>query len=281
MGGPRESQVPHNILKKMDIQPILSLESLGIGYKKKEKNLPLLPPLTAAAGKGELIAVIGRNGIGKSTLLGTIAGIHTKLGGNIMIGDREISQYSRVELARIVGYVSTETVKVSNMRVYDLVSLGRFPHTNWYGTLEPTDHKAITDSLQKTGLTALSDKFVNEISDGERQKAMIARVLAQDAALMVMDEPTAFLDISSRYEIIHLLHDLAAERSKTILFSTHDLHIAVRNADKIWLMLNEGIKEGIPQNLIMDGSFEMLFDTSGLSYDMKNVLDSLLRNLPA
>ena len=256
---------------------IISLKHLTIGYGKGRTGYPLLPPLNATGRRGELIAVIGRNGIGKSTLLGTIAGIRKKLDGEIRISNREICDYPQIELARLVGYVSTENVRVTNMSVYELVSMGRFPHTNWYGRIGPADHKAVTDSIEKTGLTTLTTRQVNEISDGERQKAMIARVLAQDTALMIMDEPTAFLDIGSRYEIINLLHTLAAERSKTIIFSTHDLHIAVRHADKIWLMLDDGIKEGLPEDLIREGLFTRLFDKSELSFDRKQWMIDLLR----
>ncbi len=259
---------------------IISVDSLEIGYGKGNKAVSLLPPIKATGHEGELIAVLGRNGIGKSTFLGTIAGITTKLGGNIYINKREIGEYSQNELARTVGYVSTETVKVNNMTVLDLVSLGRFPYTNWYGKIEPDDHEAIMDALDKTGLAAFSGRALNEISDGERQKAMIARVLAQDAGIMVMDEPTAFLDIGSRYEFVHLLHTLAAERSKIILLATHDLHTAVANADKIWLMLDEGLSEGTPLGLFENGSFERLFDDSRISSVMKtSILDWLRYSL--
>lgn len=278
MGGDKNPEVSDHILMAMKTSPIISVDSLEIGYGKGNKASPLLPPVKASGHAGELIAVLGRNGIGKSTLLGTIAGIIKKLGGNIFLNNREISDYSQTELARTVGYVSTETVKVNNMTVFDLVALGRFPHTNWYGKIVPADHDAIGDSLEKTGLSAFSGRALNEISDGERQKAMIARVLAQDAALMVMDEPTAFLDISSRYEIVQLLHTLAAERAKTILISTHDLHIAVAHADKIWLMLDEGISEGTPRALFKTGLFERLFDDSRLSSGMKTSILSWLSN---
>ena len=126
-------------------------------------------------------------------------------------------------LPAMIGYISTEPVRVSNMRVSDLVSLGRYPHTNWTGKLEKEDHDMVNEAIEKVGLQNLTGRFINELSDGERQRAMIARVLAQDTEILVMDEPTAFLDIRSKYEIVHLLHDLSRTRGKTIIFSTHDL----------------------------------------------------------
>ena len=152
-----------------------------------------------------------------------------------MYKGKNIYDYSRLDLAREVGYISTEIVKVSNMRVFDLVALGRFPHTNWIGKLEQKDNEHISDAIEKTSMTAFRHKYVSELSDGERQKVMIARILAQDTDIMIMDEPTAFLDIGSKFEILHLLHDLSRKSQKTIIFSTHDLHMAVSQADKIWL----------------------------------------------
>ena len=241
---------------------ILSLESLLIGYTSGKNRKILLPPLNASALEGELIAIIGQNGIGKSTLLRTITGLQNDLGGNVIINGRTINSYSRNEFARSTGYISTEPVKVTNMTVYDLVALGRFPHTDWMGRLDPMDQIIITDAIDKTGMQSFRNRYITELSDGERQRAMIARVLAQDTDLLVMDEPTAFLDIKSKYEIVHLLHDLSRKRKKTIIFSTHDLTIAVSEADKIWLFLKDSFKEGAPEDLIIEGAFDDLFKDS-------------------
>ncbi|MFO7620512.1 MAG: ABC transporter ATP-binding protein [Bacteroidales bacterium] len=252
---------------KMNNEKVLSLESLIIGYEKGGHNIPVYMPVNASGRRGELIAVIGRNGIGKSTLLRSIAGLQKPLGGTININGKEIREYSKTGLAQNLGYVSTEVVKVNNMRVYDLVSLGRFPHTNWYGKIKQSDHEVVMNCLKMTGMSALADTLITEISDGERQKAMIARVLAQDAAVMVMDEPTAFLDITSRYEIVHLMHQLAGEKAGTILFSTHDLNIAISQADKIWLMLDDDLKQGSPEDLMLDGSFDELFTSPEVRFN--------------
>jgi len=242
----------------------LAFNDLGIGF---HGGLMILPPLTGSAAKGELIAIIGRNGIGKSTLLRTFAGLQPHLSGNLIVEGNAINSYSRKGLSARVGYISTEIVKVSKMRVYDLVSLGRFPHTNWMGRIDATDSEYISEALSRTGMADFSERLVTELSDGERQRAMIAMVLAQDAGIMIMDEPTAFLDITGRYGMIHLLHGLTRERQKTIIFSTHDLLMAVRLADKIWLMGTNGLNEGAPEDLMLAGSFGTLFDDSEVVFD--------------
>jgi iron complex transport system ATP-binding protein len=254
----------------MNMTEILSLDSLKIGYVAGRKENVLLPPLNAFAGKGELIAVIGRNGIGKSTLLRTLTGLQPSLGGDIYYSRKNIRDYSRMDLAQKVGYISTEIVKVSNMTVYDLVALGRFPHTNWTGKIDSENHRIIMDSIEKTSMSSFCQRFVSELSDGERQRAMIARILAQDTGIMIMDEPTAFLDIGSKYEILHLLHVLSRKNEKTIIFSTHDLHMALSQSDKIWLILDNKLMEGAPEDLMSRGAFDHLFDSSPVQFNSEN-----------
>lgn len=252
---------------KRNITEILSLDSLKIGYVTGRHEKVILPSLNACANKGELIAVIGRNGIGKSTLLRTLTGLQPSLGGEIYYNGKNIKDHSRIDLAQKVGYISTEIVKVSNMSLYDLVSLGRFPHTNWMGKIDAKNHEAIMDAIEKTAMSAFCDRFISELSDGERQRAMIARILAQDTGVMVMDEPTAFLDIGSKYEILHLMHVLSREREKTIIFSTHDLQMAISQSDKIWLMLDNELIEGAPEDLMIEGVFDHLFDSSPVRFN--------------
>jgi len=249
---------------------ILSLESLKIGYTTGKQSKLLLPPLTASANEGELIALIGRNGIGKSTMLRTLAGLQTALGGDIFYDDKNIANFSRMDLAQKVGYISTEIVKVTNMTVYDLVALGRFPHTNWIGKIDENNDKVIMNAIENTGMSDLKSRFVSELSDGERQRAMIARILAQDTGIMIMDEPTAFLDIGSKYEILHLMHVLSRERNKTIIFSTHDLSIAISQSDKIWLLTDASMREGAPEDLMIDGAFDHLFESSQVKFNSEN-----------
>jgi iron complex transport system ATP-binding protein len=274
MGYFQEYKIFRRFPMKRNPEEILSLESLRIGYFSGKAEKVLLPPLNARARTGELIAVIGRNGIGKSTLLRTLTGLQKPLGGNIYYNGRNIRDYSRMELAQEVGYISTEIVRVSNMSVYDLVSLGRFPHTNWIGKIEDEDNAAIEDAIEKTSMTHLSGKFVSELSDGERQKAMIARILAQDSGIMVMDEPTAFLDIAGKYEIFHLLHRLSINNNKTIIYSTHDLQMAISQSDKIWLILDDNLIEGAPEDLMLSGAFDHLFNSSSVQFNSSDGLFS-------
>jgi iron complex transport system ATP-binding protein len=261
----------------MDIisKEILSLEGLSIGYNSGEQKHELIPPVSAKAKKGELVALLGRNGIGKSTLLRTIMGLQPSLGGNVFIDGRKSSEYSRSELARKAGYISTEIVRASNMRVYDLVALGRFPHTGWTGGNDPEGKAVIEFALDKTGMTGFSNRYISELSDGERQRAMIARVLAQETDILIMDEPTAFLDISGRYEMIHLMSRLARD-GRTILFSTHDFNIALNQADKIWLILDSSLLEGSPEDLVLNGAFNNLFDPRIVGFNHNDGTFSLL-----
>jgi len=233
---------------------IIDLVDLKIGFRKgKGREQSLAGPVNTTAYRGELVAVMGRNGCGKSTLLKTIAGLMDGLQGEIHILRNSAAAYSRKELARIMGYVSTEVVSVPGLSVERLVALGRYPHTNWMGKLNPSDQAIIDNALDLTSLQALRYRDLDELSDGERQRAMIARTLAQDTQILILDEPTAFLDLSHRYEIIDLLGNLAMDFGKTVIYSTHDLQIALQQADKIWLIHMMEILEGAPEDMILSG----------------------------
>jgi iron complex transport system ATP-binding protein len=249
-----------------DIDNILSISSLKIGYAAGKSSKIILPHLDASARKGEIVAVFGRNGIGKSTLLRTISGLQPSLGGTILVNGKDLKEYPRNDLAKTIGYISTEVIKVSKMRVYDLVALGRFPHTNWVGKIDANSHEVIMGAIARTGMELLKDRYISELSDGERQRAMIARVIAQETEIIIMDEPTAFLDIAGKYEIIRLLQEVSGE-GRTIIFSTHDFSIALTNADKIWLIHNEELIEGAPEDLVVEGTFEHLFNSDQFSFN--------------
>ena len=258
---------------------IVSLDSLRIGYRSGRKEKVIMKDLNSSALKGELIAVIGKNGVGKSTLLRTIIGLQPALGGKIIYEGKDILEYTRLQLARKAGYISTESIKVQNMNVYDLVALGRFPYTNWSGRIDQENKSKILEAIENAGMTPLSARYIGELSDGERQRAMIARILAQDAGLMVMDEPTAFLDIGSKFEILNLLHNLAKSSEKTIIFSTHDLQMALSQADKIWLLKDSYIVEGSPEDLMIQGEFDHIFDSSPARYDSDHGTFTLLSTM--
>jgi iron complex transport system ATP-binding protein len=245
---------------------ILSVNSLEIGYHTGKKVSRLISPLSANAREGELIAVLGRNGIGKSTLLRTLIGLQPFFGGEISLIGKNLNSYKKLDLAKLIGYISTEIVTVSNMRVYDLVALGRYPHTNWIGTIDPYSHQAIIHAINISGVTHLQNRFISELSDGERQKVMIARMIAQEAPIMIMDEPIAFLDISGKYDVVNLLLKLT-RKGRTIIFSTHDFNVAMNQADKIWLLLEDKLIEGSPEDLMLHGAFNHLFDSSLVKFN--------------
>ncbi len=246
---------------------ILNVKQLEIGYVSGRKSNSLLLPIYARAKEGEIIAVIGRNGAGKSTLLRTLAGLQPPLAGEIYFKGRRIAEYSHREFARHVGYVSTEPVEVANMTAWDLVALGRFPHTNWMGRIDDDDDIMIMNALSLTSMASERNKYLSELSDGERQKVMIARVLAQDAGLMILDEPSAFLDAGSRYEILNILHMLSSDQGKTIIYSTHDLQMALTQSDKIWIVNDGKLKEGAPEDLMLDGSMNEIFESPSVHFD--------------
>lgn len=249
---------------------ILYVNSLKTGYITGSVRTEIFSGMNCCAYAGELIAIIGRNGTGKSTLLRTLAGLQPALGGNILYDGKSIDEFHGSELAKIAGYISTETIKVNNMTVYDLISLGRFPYTNWLGLTGVEDMEKIYSAMEKTSTLPFRNRFIAELSDGERQKVMIARLIAQDTKVMLMDEPTAFLDTGSKFEVMHLLHQLAHKAGKTIIFSTHDLSMAINHSDKIWLFADGKMKEGAPEDLMIEGSFEHLFDSSLVTFNSAN-----------
>ncbi len=264
---------------KFPAKEILSFKNLEIGYKSGKQRKILLPPLNGKALVGEMIAVIGKNGIGKSTLLKTITGIQEILAGDLLIKGINFYDYGRKQLASNLAYISTEIIRVSNMTVFDLVAQGRFLHTNWYGRIDSANRIAVMKSLARTGMTEFSDRRVNELSDGERQRAMIAMILAQETDLIIMDEPTAFLDINSKYEIIHLLKELSRKEQKSVIYSTHDFETAVSQADKIWLLLDNEFIEGAPEDIMLKGAFGSLFNSKVISLNEKNGTYSIKSDL--
>ena len=249
---------------------IITLENLEIGFGQGRKKRSISGPLNCTASRGELIALMGRNGCGKSTLLRTLAGLQDPLQGLIRLENRLLEDFNRKELSRLLGFVSTEVIRVRGLRVRDLVAMGRYPHTGWFGNLGAQDQTRIENAIEITSLGILADRDMDELSDGERQRAMIARTLAQDTGILILDEPTAFLDITHRFEIISLLGKLAGEHGKTIVFSSHDLQLSLQAADKIWLMHGQDIIEGAPEDLVLNGQLEegLLQDSASENFTM-------------
>ena len=244
----------------METERFIECRGLSVGYRERNMPATVVKSNISLQGRGgEMVALLGGNGIGKSTLLKTIAGFQSPLSGELLVRGRNVADFGTEALARELSFVSTEIVRVANLTVRELVGLGRFPYTNWFGQLTGNDRDIVEQAIVQVGLSGYEDRLVNRISDGERQRAMIARALAQDTPIIVLDEPTAFLDISNKYEIVRILHQLAAEHGKCILFSTHDLNTALTMADRIWLMLKEEVVEGIPEDLAAGGYFDSVF----------------------
>ena len=241
----------------------VKIKNLSLGYKTKSSRVEeIFPPFSLVADNSQLIALVGRNGVGKSTLLRTLAGLQNIFSGEIYINGKPSTILSRKDYANLVSYVSTETVRVMHLKVFDLVALGRYSYTGWLGNINANDEKIILNSLEMVGMSDFVNRNVSELSDGERQRVMIARALVQDTPIIILDEPTAFLDLPNKYEIILLLRNLAHEKSKTIIFSTHDLNIALQLTDRIWLMANGKMYNDNPAKLISTNAFdEMLKET--------------------
>lgn len=240
---------------------MINIENLHIGYKGKVKSpTTVAKNINCSAREGELTALIGENGIGKSTLLRNMVHLQDPLAGKIYLKNKLLAEYPRTMLPKILSYVSTELVQTSNISVYELVSFGRLPYTNWIGKLTSADRQKVEESLEMVNIQHLAHKNIYEISDGEKQRALIARSIAQDTEIIILDEPTAFLDLHNRYEIIHLLHNLSFSKGKTIVFSTHELNIALQIVDKIWLMIPNQFYEGAPEDLIIKGVLRKTFE---------------------
>lgn len=265
----------------MDIKDryIVKIIELYVGYGKGKSQIRLLDGISIEIHKGILTAIMGRNGTGKSTLLRTLCGLQKPLAGSIIIQDTPINSLSLPERARKVSFVSTEPVKVSHMRISDLVALGRIPHTGWFGRMSAEDRIIISDAIAATGLSEKQNAFIDEISDGERQRAMIARALSQDTDIIFLDEPTAFLDVISRYDIFHLLHKLTREREKTIVFSTHDLQLALSEADRILLLDKMHMIQGAPEDLLLSNELSVLFNREHLEFNRDNASLALKKEL--
>jgi iron complex transport system ATP-binding protein len=249
--------------------PILEVRDLSIGYEE-----PRRPPVVVASGitlamhPGEFVCLLGPNGAGKSTLLRTLAGMQSPLQGAVKLQGRNIHAMDARDLARMLSVVLTERVTVGLLSAYELVSFGRYPFTSWSGVLTEHDHRIVARSIEAVGAEALSGRQVSELSDGERQKVMLARALAQEPSIMILDEITAFLDLPRRVEIMHILRNLAHLHGRAILISTHDLELALRTADSVWLMAQgEDLRTGAPEDLVLSGAFASVFAGEGIEFN--------------
>jgi iron complex transport system ATP-binding protein len=246
---------------------LLHTRDLHTGYHSGGRKTIVsgsLPELTIRSG--QLICLLGPNGAGKSTLLRTLAGLQPPLAGKIEIDGK--TGLSSSDLAKKISLVLTDKVVGNNLDVRSLVALGRYPWSDWLGGLEDSDRVAIGQAIEATGIGGLLDRKVHTLSDGESQKVMLTRALAQDTPILMLDEPTAHLDLPSRIRLMHLLHNLARHLDKGILLSTHELDLALQVADEVWLLQSAGpLYKGAPEDLILEGIFEAVFAKEDVVFD--------------
>jgi iron complex transport system ATP-binding protein len=234
-------------------------KNLTLGYSNRKPKKAVLENLSFQLFENELTCLLGPNGVGKSTLIKAILGQLKPWDGELTLNERNIQNFSNAELSKALSVVLSEPVLPGNMTVGQLVALGRIPHTGWTGRLDLHDRDLIENALYLTKTEELKDERLSEISDGQRQKAMIARALAQDGKVMVLDEPTAHLDLVNRYQIMHLLRDIATKQQKSILVVTHDLEIALETADRLLLLSNTfPLVSGLPEDLVVLGQLDRL-----------------------
>lgn len=247
---------------------VLSASHLNIGYTHGNKQNYVLQDLNMNLEKGELVCLVGHNGIGKSTLLRTLSGVQPALGGQIKIKGKDIKTFNTNELARTMSVVLTDRIMAGNLSVYELVALGRHPYTNWMGNFSKEDHMKIEEAIELTRIDYIRNRKLFELSDGQKQKALIARSLSQDGEIIILDEPTAHLDLNNKISVMKLLHELAEKTEKAILFATHELEFTIQIADQLWIVgIDEPIVTGTPEDLILNNKFDMLLFEKDLIFD--------------
>lgn len=254
----------------MGREVVISARDVSIGYPKtRRKNKACLyENLSFDLNLGELVCLLGANGAGKSTLLRTISASQPSLNGSIQLYNRDIDSYKEKDLSLLLGVVLTDKTSVGGLTVRELVELGRYPYTGFFGQLSFKDKEIVEKAMEDVCIIHKADSYVAELSDGERQKAMIAKVLAQECPVVILDEPTAFLDVASRIEITNLLHNLASVHNKAVLLSTHDIDQALLLADRLWLLSNEdGLQMGITEDLVLTDKLGTLFNKQNIAFD--------------
>lgn len=245
----------------------LSTHDLAVGYASKQSRRIVLSGLNLSVHSGELVCLLGPNGIGKSTLLRTLCGIQPPVSGSVEVEGLDLRHLSPIELARRVGVVLTERPLIGALPAYRLVELGRYPHIDWLGRLGSRDREVVDWAIEAVSAAHLVSRDSSKLSDGERQRLMIARALAQEPSILLLDEPTAFLDVAARVELMGLLRHLAREEGLVVVVSTHDLELALRMADTLWLIAPGGrIYAGAPEDIILAGRLREAFEGDAIEF---------------
>ena len=253
---------------------MIQINNLSIGYDKKV----VIADINAHIAAGEMTCLLGANGVGKSTLLRTLSAFQPKLAGTIHIDGKPLESYSVSQLAHKLSVVLTERCNIRNMSVDDLIGIGRSPYTGFWGILSKADKRIVKECAELVGISPLMGRMIHTLSDGERQKVMIAKALAQETPIIFLDEPTAFLDFPSKVEIMLLLKKLSREMGKTIFISSHDIELALQLADTLWLMNNDGITAGTPKDLAANGVISKFF-SEGRDHVVAENIDRMLKNM--
>ena len=251
----------------------IKIIDLDTGYSDRKHTTVITHGIKASLYSGELTCLLGPNGAGKSTLLKTMTAFMPPLNGDILVEGKPLETYSDSELAKVIGVVLTERLSINNMSVDELVGMGRSPYTGFWGHMSDYDRRIVEDSISLVGIEGLSGRMVQTLSDGERQKVMIAKALAQETPVIFLDEPTAFLDYPSKVEIMQLLKRLSREKGKTVFLSTHDIELALQIADKVWLLDKSlGVSIGTPEDLALNGDLSKYFHREGVEFDVESGL---------
>ena len=257
----------------------IQIRQLSIGYPSRRGVRVVAEGISGAIRNGELTCLLGANGVGKSTLLRTLSAFQPKIGGEVIIQGRDLSGYTDKELSRLIGVVLTEKPDIRNMTVRELVSLGRSPYTDFWGNYSKDDLQIVDESIRQVGIVNLSRRPIQTLSDGERQKVMIAKALAQQTPVIYLDEPTAFLDYPSKVEVLQLLRRICSEAGKTVFLSTHDVELALQLADTVWLMTREqGVTIGSPQQLAREGALARFIEREGITFNPETLAISVRKD---
>lgn len=247
----------------------IRIENLVTGYRTKHGDTVITRDINASLRSDELTCLLGPNGAGKSTLLRTLAAFQPPLSGEIYLEQRNLKSYTDAELAKVIGVVLTDRIHLSNMTLEELIGMGRSPYTGFWGKLSKKDRQIVDEAMATVGIENLHGRMIQTLSDGERQKVMIAKALVQETPVIFLDEPTAFLDYPSKVEIMQLLQQLSRTKHKTIFLSTHDLELALQIADRIWLIdKGKELKIGTPEDLSLSGDMGHFFEREGVKFDL-------------
>lgn len=247
---------------------VLKTNNLDVGYIQGDRKTTILNGIDISLKSGELVCFMGPNGVGKSTLLRTLTAVQPPISGSVEILGDDLKQLSTAEVAIRISMVLTDKTNAGNLTAEEIVALGRYPYLGWSLSFQKNDRDKIKEAIERTNIGDFKDKRIFELSDGQVQKVMIARALCQDTPIMILDEPTAHLDLNNRVEIINLLKDLARTTKKSILMATHELDLALQSADRLWLAgYNHPIEEGFPEDMVLNGKIDHVFELKG--FDLK------------